>query len=211
MNPLTRLFQRAPSVPAGAAIVSVPEMLPPAAVVRPEPVAPFDALAKAFPPSLARRDYREIADVREVAFGGSGEWDRLPFRDLRLLADNADLLRLAVEAISGTVKGMDWSIVFDDGSDPDPKAEALLLRPDGKLDWDAWAAMVLEEILVCDNLCLFPYFSGGRLVRLEVIDGATITPKLDAGGRIPDPPAIAFEQATTHSISGKPKTITLQK
>jgi len=207
MSLLDRLFTRTAPVAAQAAIVLAPEVAP---EVRPETLATFGALAKAFPPSLASRDYREIADAREVAFGGGDSWDRLPFRDLRLLADNADLLRLAIETIVGTIKGMDWSLVTEDGSDPDPKADALLLKPDGKLDWDAWAAMAIEEILVCDNLCLFPYYQGGRLVRLEVIDGATITPKLDAGGRIPDPPAIAFEQSTSNS-SGGPKKFTTQQ
>jgi hypothetical protein len=208
MSLLDRLFPR--TAPASGQVAIVPT-LQAESDVRPETLATFDALAKAFPPSLARRDYREIADAREVAFGSSGEWDRLPFRDLRLLADNADLLRLAIKAIKDTVKGMDWSLAVEDGSDPDPKADTLLLKPDGKLDWDAWAAMALEEILVCDNLCLFPYYQGGRLVRLEVIDGATITPKLDAGGRIPDPPAIAFEQTTSNTNGGGPKKFTTQQ
>ena len=212
MSLLDRLFTRSAASPTPSDLVPRLNEIPglPMIEVRPETVATFGALAKAFPPSLARRDYREIADAREVAFGGGDSWDRLPFRDLRLLADNADLLRLAIEAIVGTIKGMDWSLAVDDGSDPDPKADALLLKPDGKLDWDAWAAMAIEEMLVCDNLCLFPYYQGGRLVRLEVIDGATITPKLDAGGRIPDPPAIAFEQSTSNS-NGGPKRFTTQQ
>lgn len=202
MTFLDRVLGRTTPAPAPSAIVPLPDSPPVAAAT----FSTFAALAKAFPPSLAARDYREIADAREVAFGGTGEWDRLPYRDLRLLADNADLLRIAIEMVINTIKGMDWSLATEDGGDPDPKAMKFLLKPDGKLDWDAWVAMALEEVLVCDNLCIFPYFKGGKLVAAEIIDGSTIKPKLDDGGRIPEPPKIAFEQFTSNNTTGKPKT-----
>lgn len=182
-----------------AAIVSLPESSPdlaPGASIA--TFATFAALAKATP-RLIESNRNKIIAAREVNYAGMVGEDgyRLNFQELRWLADSADLIRLAIQDVKDTVAGLDWTLELEDGSVLDPKATALLQKPDGVNDWDAWAGMLLEEALVCDNVTLFPYFKGGRAVRLELIDGTTIVAKPDSYGRLPAPPTPAFVQSLT--------------
>ena len=190
---------------APAAASPSPVLPPPEPAARPvdvSSVATFAELAKiASPiPAFRERPDWQIASATEVEFGGAyADRDRISFEALRALADKADLIRLAIEDTKQTIRGLDWAIRTDDGGDADPKAELLLLKPDGVRDWDQWVSMVLEEVLVTDSTALFPWYEGGKLVRVEVIDGTTIRPLPDKDGRLPDPPEAAYEQVTRSS------------
>ncbi len=140
--------------------------------------------------------------LRAVSDMGQYDWRmRLTPIEVRSLADEADLLRLAIEDVKATIKAEDWEVEVDKGVTLNKDAEAFLNRPDGETYWDTWASMLLEEAMVTDAACIFPWWRAGRLVRLEVIDGTTIRPKPDKTGRLPDPPVKAYEQTANDRIN----------
>ena len=148
----------------------------------------------------------------------------ISFLDLRNLAQNCDLVRLVIETRKDQISKMDWTVSpIGDGSKfkvkssklknkkpPSPEAErqareatALLKRPDRMHSFGAWMRMLLEDMLVIDAATLYPRRTkGGALYALEPVDGATIRPIIDEGGRIPLPPAPAYQQI----IKGLPAT-----
>lgn len=183
---------------------ALPLPSPEATQASPEAVGTALALAKAMSPWLVR----EVTAGRVAAARSSESGEglgRLPFTHLRYLADNADLVRMGIDGVRSAILAQDWTLFDEEGGDVPPEADALLKRPDGDLEWDQWAGQALEEILVCDNLCVFPWYKGGKLVRAEIVDGDTISPKPDRSGRLPQPPGIAFEQWSPDGL----KTFTL--
>ena len=80
----------------------------------------------------------------------------------------------------------------------DPRIDKLtefLQCPDGEQPWCSWLRALLEDMLVIDAAAIEPITTrGGELVRLDLIDGATITPKIGYDGRIPKPPEVAYQQ-----------------
>ena len=148
----------------------------------------------------------------------------ISFLDLRNLAQNCDLVRLVIETRKDQISKMDWTvkpIEKVEGRRSPPRAgklrptasapaqpqareaTALLRRPDRMHSFSAWMRMLLEDMLVIDAATLYPRLTrGGGLYALEVVDGATIRPVIDAGGRTPLPPAPAYQQI----IKGLPAT-----
>ena len=173
-----------------------PSAPPPASAtpaISPETFSTLVALAKGMPPMLSQAQVEgRIASLNNA---GVGEGPGAPYQMLRSLARDADLVRLAIEGVKKAIRAQDWDLVTEDGGGPNPKAVALLEKPDGSSDWDVWACMALEEILVCDNLTLFPWWKGGRVERAEVIDGDTVRALPGLDGRLPAHPEAAFEQA----------------
>ncbi len=135
-----------------------------------------------------------------------------PYQQLRALAD-FDLVRLAIEDQKAQIRGMHWEVVPTAKYKGQEKrlgrltdeVRAFVEMPDplAGLDWNDWVGSVLEEVAVTDALTLLPRFDlGGQFIGLEQIDGATITPLVDARGRPPLPPAEAFLQI----VNGIPET-----
>jgi len=134
----------------------------------------------------------------------------LPFSVLRALAQSSKEIRLNIELIKRTVRGLGWEIVGRDDAQVDGyqrEKESLtdfFERPDGVNDFDAWVNMLLEDLLVLDAVTIYPDVDeSGRVLSLDLVDGATIRPLLDVRGRTPRPPAPAYLQilhgmATTH-------------
>ena len=123
------------------------------------------------------------------------------FEQLRALADNCELVRLAIETRKDQVAGLTWSISHVDPKKnrPDDPArlevERILARPDAVHSWQAWLRMVLEELLVIDAPAIYPRKRrDGSHYAFELIDGATIKPLIDATGRSPMPPSPAYQQ-----------------
>lgn len=165
------------------------------APVSPEAITTAAAISKAMPNWILKEQSKgSIAAVRNAGYGDTGGAGRLSFSQLRELADQADLLRMAIEAVKNSVRAQDWSLKSTDQREVPPEATKRMEKPDGESDWDVFSAMVIEEVLVTDNLHLFPWWKGGKAERFEVIDGDTITPKPDQAGRFPVPPGIAFQQ-----------------
>jgi len=127
------------------------------------------------------------------------------FTQLRALADGYDLLRIVIETFKDHLVKVPWVIrpVRGAGGKRSPSASdpriarftALLSCPDGEQAWSAWLRALLEDALVIDAPAIEPILTrGGELVRLDLIDGATITPKIGYDGRLPKPPGTAYQQ-----------------
>jgi hypothetical protein len=93
----------------------------------------------------------------------------------------------------------------EDNEESDPRLTQLtdfFSYPDKEHTWQQWVRLLLEDLFVIDAPVLVPIVSqdgelwspGKQLYALEVIDGSTITRKIDAMGRTPASPAIAYQQ-----------------
>jgi SPP1 gp7 family putative phage head morphogenesis protein len=126
-------------------------------------------------------------------------YDAVSFAQLRGLADNLDLLRLAIETRKDLMCKMEWEFKPRDPSvESDERCKQLnnfFRFPDQEHTWDEWLRMILEDLFVIDAPTLYPRMTyGGDLYALEPIDGATIKRVIDGGGRTPLPPEVAFQQ-----------------
>lgn len=123
------------------------------------------------------------------------------FQQLRALGDRCDLVRLAIETRKDQMASMVWSVVgVDEGKKTEGDARvqaitALLKRPDGVHSWQTWLRMLMEEVMVTDAPTVYVRRrNNGELFGFELIDGTTIKPLVDAGGRRPLPPSPAYQQ-----------------
>jgi SPP1 gp7 family putative phage head morphogenesis protein len=117
----------------------------------------------------------------------------------RALADNCDILRLAIETRKDQLTKLNWEIKAKDGEKvPEAKLKALngfFRRPDKELRWRSWLRKLLEDYFVIDAVTIWPRRTkGGGLFSLELIDGSTIKRNIDLGGRTPAPPLKAYQQ-----------------
>lgn len=150
------------------------------------------------------------------------EQRNIPFRVLREVADGADIVRKCVEYNKSVISGMNWDIVINEDAVARVMAEqgvgstkaAQLVRekysaeitaakdfwrmPDrmNGMTFREWMMMALEEVLVIDALSIYPNHSmdNKTLHSLEILDGTTIKPLLNAHGSRPMPPHPAFQQ-----------------
>lgn len=75
------------------------------------------------------------------------------------------------------------------------RVEAFLESPDQTQDLRAWLVAFVRDLLEIDAVAIYTRRTrGGGLHALELVDGATIKPLLDAAGRSPAPPAPAYQQ-----------------
>lgn len=122
------------------------------------------------------------------------------FAEMRALADGYDLLRLVIESRKDQIGKLDFVVQPRDkkSSGLDAKCKAayeFLQSPDRENGWHDWLRMLLEDMLVIDAPTIYPRLTlGGDLYALELVDGATITRKLDTTGRTPLPPEVAYQQ-----------------
>lgn len=148
-------------------------------------------------------DYPASFNLRQRPLRESG----MTFEQLRALADNLDILRLAIETRKDQMCRLDWQIRSREGKgseDPAVKSISDALRyPDQEHSWAAWLRMLLEEAFVCDAVVVHPrYARGGGLYGLELIDGSTIKRVIDRAGRTPLPPDVAYQQIIKGIIVG---------
>lgn len=126
-------------------------------------------------------------------------YEGVTFDQLRALADGYDLLRLVIETRKDQIEGYEWSIFPKEGKSVPEKrveeAKSFFRSPDKEHSWSTWLRMLLEDLFVIDAVAIYPrYTAGGKLYSLELIDGATIKRVLDATGRTPLPPEVAYQQ-----------------
>lgn len=150
------------------------------------------------------------------------EQRNIPFRVLREVADGADIVRKCIEVNKAIISGMDWDITINEDAVSRVMADsgvgstqaAQLVRekyaaeitaakdfwrmPDrmNGMSFQEWWMMALEEVLVIDALSIYPNktLDNKALHSLEIIDGTTIKPLLNAHGSRPIPPHPAFQQ-----------------
>lgn len=154
-------------------------------------------------PEVAPRQFQYAPGVN-LRFIPRMGYGLLDFATLRSLSYACKEIRLNVEKVKSTIRGIEHEITVDKktvtvmGADYsiDPKIVADVQKfwekPDGKHDFDDWVNMALEELLVTDALCIYPEPFGRKRVRL--VDGTTIRPTTSYQGEIPDPPAPAYIQ-----------------
>ena len=125
----------------------------------------------------------------------------LSFAQLRSLADGCQEIRLPIELLKREVRALEWQITGEGDTDA---ARAWLLEPDGTTAFDVWLNMLLEELLVTDAVTIYPGLTrAGEIGALELIDGATIRPLLDARGRVAVPPLPAYAQVVREMPVGQ--------
>lgn len=123
----------------------------------------------------------------------------ISFADMRNLADGYDLLRLVIESRKDQIAKLDFTIQPRDKkakvTEQCKAAFEFFHSPDQENSWHDWLRMLLEDMLVIDAACIYPRMTlGGGLYALELVDGATITRKIDMTGRTPLPPEVAYQQ-----------------
>ncbi len=137
-------------------------------------------------------------------------YEGINFNLMRGLADNYDILRLVIETRKDQLARMKWRIKHRPGTGSNgggpgkPTKEAqghikqvmdFMTYPDQEHNWDQWLRIILEDMLVIDAATIYPRKTkGGQPYSFEVMDGALIMRKLNADGRTPDPPDVAYQQ-----------------
>ncbi len=126
------------------------------------------------------------------------------FASLRAFA-NQELVRLAIETRKDQVEDYEW-LVRPKGrhrrpeNDPQMLArifavESFLAKPDGVRPFASWLRMLLEDVLAIDAPAIEKRRNfKGELVGLDIVQGDTIKLLVDDDGRIPLPPAPAYQQ-----------------
>ena len=123
----------------------------------------------------------------------------ITFHQLRALADGYDLMRLAIETVKDQICKIGFHIMPRD-KDQKPDARCKMIDdffryPDKEHDYLTWERMLWEDLLVIDAPTILPRFTkGGDLYSLELMDGALIKRTIDAGGRTPAWPEVAYQQ-----------------
>jgi HK97 family phage portal protein len=135
-------------------------------------------------------------------------YEAIGFEELRALAENHDITRLAIETRKDQIEKVEWTIRPRNEKNPAADAAARIdelvdfwRKPNGEQPFATWLREALEDVLVLDA----PAFEirrnrGGTIIGLDVVDGATIKVLIDDTGRRPLPPAPAYEQI----IHGRP-------
>lgn len=137
-------------------------------------------------------------------------YEGISFNNLRALADNYDILRLVIETRKDQMARMKWRFkhIPELGSNgagpkhPSKDAEGQIKaateyfkQPDRENNWDQWLRILLEDMLVIDAATIYPRKNlGGGTFSFEIFDGATIVRKINADGRTPEPPDVAYQQ-----------------
>lgn len=135
-------------------------------------------------------------------------YEAIGFEELRALADNHDITRLAIETRKDQIEGLSWSIRARNANNSRAdaprrirKVEEFWRHPDGEKPFGTWLREALEDLLVIDAPCFeIRRNRGGEVIGLDNVDGATIKLLIDETGRRPKPPAPAYEQV----IHGRP-------
>lgn len=130
---------------------------------------------------------------------------------LRNFADNCEILRSIIEKCKDQLAVLRWDFqlkthlnwgktpeqVRDESiKNPDiKKCRDFFKKPDGEHRFPEWLRIIVEEILVIDMLAVHKRKNMlGEPLWLVPLDADTIIKKVNKEGRIPKPPAIAYQQ-----------------
>ena len=154
----------------------------------------------------------------------------VPFKTLRAVADQVDIVRRCIEVRKAKLTGLQWDITLSEAATERIIAESggnhLKALADAREEfapeigrlkkfWDTpdpqnglafvdWLSMSLEEIDVLDAWAIWPQVTvGGEIRGFQILDGSTIKPLLDDRGMRPEPHVgPAFQQI----LFGFPRT-----
>lgn len=145
----------------------------------------------------------------------------VPWKVLRIAADQIDILRRCVEVLKAKLISLDWDIVLSEAASEMIRAESggdhlramqkardeftediarvreFWMTPDriNGLGFKDWLMMALEDLIVLDALAIYPHPDNkGALHSFEILDATTIKPLLDDRGMRPHPPYPAYQQ-----------------
>lgn len=146
----------------------------------------------------------------------------IPFHTLRDASKNIDMVRRCIELRKKEIAAREWSFsiapwavnlaqaqspgtptqdiiakLTKEYADDIAKANAFWRYPGRNQDfeWEDWIFAALEEYLSIDAWVVYPQKSyGGELLSLDLVNGETIKPLLDARGSKPQWPHPAFQQ-----------------
>lgn len=161
---------------------------------------PNTPLAPMAPPEVAGRQY----DYRVgINLNYTPRVDEpVGFAKLKALA-KYDLVRMVIEGQKDKLEALTWSIKpreqggrnrtgVDQGA---IDIQTQLEYPDRIHDWGQWLRALLDQNFVLDAVSIYRRKDrGGRPWSFELLDGATIKPLADAGGRIPQMPDASYQQ-----------------
>ncbi len=137
----------------------------------------------------------------------------IPYSVLRGYSNANEPARLCVNRVKSLMHTIEWEILpVDEDAADDQQIEAGknwfsvnggIGRPGTMIE--EFLDELIEDLLVCGCVALYvrPTLAkaaglpGGKVASIEPIDAATIIPKRDSKGWIPEPPAIAYEQRTS--------------
>jgi hypothetical protein len=145
--------------------------------------------------------------------------DGVTFTQLRALAENCELLRGVIENKKNQISTLKYGFQLMDVEYKSPtklkqeaksnpqikKAKEFFAKPDGINTFKQWVRMMIEELIVLDQLAVFPVKSlGGGPLWLRLLDGATIFKLIDKNGETPRT-GVAYQQIikglVTHDFS----------
>lgn len=146
----------------------------------------------------------------------------VPFKTLRAVSDQIDIVRRCIEVRKAKITGLDWDIVLSQAAteriisesggnhltalkEAREKLSPEIGRlrkfwetpdPQNGLSFVDWLSMSMEEIDVLDAWAIWPQVTvGGEIRGFQVLDGSTIKPLLDDRGMRPEPSlGPAFQQ-----------------
>jgi hypothetical protein len=123
------------------------------------------------------------------------------FDRLKIFASNG-IVAMLIQRQKDLVSALNWTIkprVDQNAEKATDKSIDDLIdffhSPDGEHDWNQWISAVLDQLMVLDAVTIYVRPNrGGGVYSCEVLDGATIKPLLDDGGRRPIAPDPAYQQ-----------------
>jgi hypothetical protein len=226
---------KAPNLPAGAGTMSMQQMQSIAGIAQTQygsnvstalprspqlagvPFAPgmpiYPGAINPLRPDTGRPDPRRYEF--QVAQNINVSDNRLvPFKTLRAVSDQIDIVRRCIEVRKAKITGLDWDIVLSEAATEriisetggnhlqalahareEFSSEIGRLRkfwetpdPQNGLAFVDWLSMSMEEIDVLDAWAIWPQVTvGGDIRGFQVLDGTTIKPLLDDRGMRPEP------------------------
>lgn len=124
-----------------------------------------------------------------------------PFQVLRTLAETHDITAICIKMMIDQICGDEWDIIPAVKEDKNnykqdiEEVKHFFWKPDRVHLFPDWLKMYLYDILTIDAGCLYKRRTrNGKLYALEIVDGSTIKPLIDAYGHVPQPPNAAYQQ-----------------
>lgn len=142
-------------------------------------------------------DYPVANNIKITKRQGEGNYGAT-YDELRLLADTHDMTRLVIETKKDQISRQKWEIRYKDGRKADAKIDAINAKfryPDNHMTHSQWLRVLVEDMLVIDATAIYPRKTrGGDIYSFDIMDAGTINRMIDASGRTPLPPDIAYQQ-----------------
>lgn len=163
-----------------------------------QPIQPYG------PPNVTQPRWYDYISGYNINYGPR-QFEPISFAQLRGMANSFGLLRTLIQTRKDQLTRIPWDIQIlgkprgkFDTTPVDPRIVYLkqfFKKPDRQTRWHAWCRLLFDDLFVCDAATLYIQPSqAGIPYAISVIDGATITPKIDDFGRRPEPPSPAYQQ-----------------